>query len=129
MSGNRNFAQAAGHQIALGVLCDRVGEELLHLAALSAVVQQALSLFHFAEHTDAAAIRGLQGIDRITQSLDDLARLVRALAEQVPADQRLQIGPLLAGLRLHELQTRLGFDATPSPQVPCVLAPGEIHWL
>lgn len=103
-----------------------VGRELDSLAALSAEVQLALSLCHFAEHTDASAIRGLQGIDRITQSLEDLARLMQALSAELPKAHSLAPTPLLATLRLRELRLRLSMQ-TPSAAPPAVS--GDILWL
>jgi len=87
----------------LDALAARVGEELETLAALSAEVQQALSLCHFSEHTDPSAIRGLQGIDRITQSLEDLGRLMNAVSGEMPEGVYLHAVPILSRLRLHEL--------------------------
>ena len=87
----------------LDALAARVAEELETLAALSAQVQQALSLCHFADHTDPSAIRGLQGIDRITQSLEDLGRLMNAVSGEMPEGVYLHAVPILSRLRLHEL--------------------------
>ena len=115
-------------EIALGALTARVAQELVCLASLSAEVQLALSLCSFAKHTDAEAIRGLQGIDRITQSLDDLARLVHALASQVPEDLSAPSGPLLSHLRLHELLARID-PASSKPSTPAPnMEAGDILW-
>lgn len=103
-----------------------IGRELESLAALSAEVQLALSLCHFAEHTDVSAIRGLQGIDRITQSLEDLARLMQVLAGELPKGRRLAAAPLLANLRLRELRQRLSTEER--AQAPAA-TPGDILWL
>lgn len=97
----------------LDALSLRVAEELDTLAALSAEVQRALSKCHFADHTDPSAIRGLQGIDRITQSLEDIARLMAAVAREVPAGVGLPAAPILSRVRLHELVHNLDPDAGP----------------
>ncbi|MBW6506995.1 MAG: hypothetical protein K0B00_09620 [Rhodobacteraceae bacterium] len=115
-------------EIALGTLTARVAQELQSLATLSAKLQLALSLCSFAGHTDAEAIRGLQGIDRVTQSLEDLARLVHALALRLPENLSAPAAPLLASLQLHELLARIGSTAPyPGVTVPEMEA-GDILW-
>ncbi|SOC12150.1 hypothetical protein [Rhodobacter maris] len=95
----------------LDALAGRIGDELDTLARLSAEVQRALSMCHFAEHTDIEAIRGLQGIDRITQALEDLGRLMAAVSTEMPQDVKLHAVPILSRLRLHELAQNLDPDA------------------
>lgn len=111
----------------LDALAQRVADELDTLAQLSAGVQMALSLCHFADHTDPEAIRGLQGIDRITQSLEDLGRLMAAVSGEMPANVRLHAVPILSRLRLHELVASLDPDA--GPVVRHQDLQGEIMWL
>ncbi len=111
----------AHRDLPLDALAQRVADELDTLARLSAGVQAALSLCHFAEHTDAAAIRGLQGIDRITQSLEDLGRLMAAVSREMPANVRLHAVPILSRLRLHELV------ATLDPAAPPLVRETEMH--
>lgn len=110
----------------LDALAQRVADELDTLAQLSAGVQTALSLCHFAEHTDIEAIRGLQGIDRITQSLEDLGRLMAAVSGEMPPNVRLHAVPILSRLRLHELVTNLAPGAPPAVRQP--ETQGEIMW-
>ena len=97
----------------LDALAARVADELDTLAQLSAGVQSALSMCHFAEHTDPGAIRGLQGIDRITQALEDLGRLMAAVSGEMPEGVRLRAVPILSRLRLHELVQNLDPDSVP----------------
>ncbi|SIS74083.1 hypothetical protein [Phaeovulum vinaykumarii] len=111
----------------LDALAARIGDELESLAALSAEVQSALSLCIFSEHTDPSAIRGLQGIDRITQALEDLGRLMSAVSTEMPRDVNLHAVPILSRLRLHELVNNL------DPSVERTAAvededEGEIQW-
>jgi hypothetical protein len=114
--------------LVLDQLAAQVGREIETLAQLSADVQLALSLCRFSEHTDPRAIRGLQRIDRITQALEDLGRMMRALSEQLPRDLTLSAAPILAPLRLHELLARL--DPVPGTIAPDPLADaGEFQWL
>lgn len=111
----------------LDALAARIGDELDTLARLSSEVQRALSLCHFAEHTEAEAIRGLQGIDRITQALEDLGRLMAALSTEMPQDVKLHAVPILSRLRLHELANNLDPQVERTPQ-GCDDA-GDIQWL
>jgi hypothetical protein len=109
----------------LDALAARIGDELDTLAGLSANVQSALSLCHFAEHTDPSAIRGLQGIDRITQALEDLGRLMAAVSCEIPSDVNVHSVPILSRLRLHELINNLGPDGQ---KVSPIKDDGEIQW-
>ena len=116
----------AHRDLPLDALAQRVADELDTLAQISAGVQTALSLCHFADHTDADAIRGLQGIDRITQSLEDLGRLMAAVSCEMPENVRLHAVPILSRLRLHELVSNLDPDTAPVARQPDLQ--GEIMW-
>lgn len=111
----------------LDALALRVGDELETLARLSADVQKAISLCEFSEHTDSSAIRGLQGLDRITQSLEDLGRLMAAISAGISSDVKLQTVPLLSQLRLHELIANL--DPDHERQIASRSDDGEVFWL
>lgn len=110
----------------LDALAARVGDELDTLARLSSEVQRAISLCHFADHTDADAIKGLQGIDRITQALEDLGRLMAAVSTEMPQDVKLHAVPILSRLRLHELATNL--DPLSAQHAVPEEEAGEIQW-
>lgn len=103
MDERQDIASSGRHRLALHALTARVGEELETLARLSTDVQRALSTCGVSEGTDAQAIRELQGIDRITQSLEDLGRLMSNISTEIPTGVSLQAGPILSQLRLHEL--------------------------
>lgn len=109
----------------LDALAARIGDELDTLARLSSDVQRALSMCHFADHTDPAAIRGLQGIDRITQALEDLGRLMNAVSGEIPNDVKLHAVPILSRLRLHELINNLNPAARTPKAEP---SEGDIQW-
>ncbi|MER5171543.1 hypothetical protein [Thioclava sp. GXIMD2076] len=116
------------HQdLPLDALAARVGDELETLARLSADVQKAISACEFAEHTQAEAIRGMQGIDRITQSLEDLGRLMAAVSGEMPQGVKLHAVPILSRLRLHELITNLN-PAEERIVLSHDEADGEIEW-
>lgn len=110
----------------LDALASRISEELETLARLSSDVQKALSICEFAEHTDPMAIRGLQGIDRITQALEDLGRLMSAVSSELSPEIKLHAVPILSRLRLHELVTNL------DPELDRVILSrdfdGEVQW-
>ena len=76
-------------------------------------------------HTDPEAIRGLQGIDRITQALEDLGRLMAAVSSEMPRDVNVHSVPILSRLRLHELIQNLDPDA---PAVQKIKEDGDIQW-
>lgn len=116
----------AGHDLPLEELAARIGKELDALAILSARVQSALSLCAFSEHTAPEAIRGLQGIDRITQALEDLGRLMMAISNELPPDIHVQSAPVLSQLRLRELIRSLD-HGNPLGKVPTESV-GEVQW-
>ena len=120
-----NKRQTERRDLPLDALAARIGDELDTLAGLSAEVQRALSLCHFAEHTDPDAIRGLQGIDRITQALEDLGRLMAAVSSEMPKNVNVHSVPILSRLRLHELINNLDPDA---PKIVAIKDDGDIQW-
>jgi hypothetical protein len=124
---HREINPSASHEVALGELAARVGEELETLARLSTDVQRALSKCSFADGTEAQTIRELQGIDRMTQSLEDLGRFMSNIADEIPDGIVLQAGPVLSRLRLRELVENLdpGHAKTIMPRDD----DGEIVWL
>ena len=110
----------------LDALAARIGDELETLARLSSEVQRAISLCHFSDHTAPEAIRGLQGIDRITQALEDLGRLMAAVSSEMPTDVKLHAVPLLSRLRLHELIANL--DPARAKADHAIAETGDIQW-
>ncbi len=129
---NRTSSRKAGaqdHEVPLILLNDRLRLELVQRAEHSAEIQRALSLCHLelAGVIDAEAIRGLQRIDRVTQTLEDLAEFMAALCASLPRDLRVNADPLLARLRLKELADALDPDHPPATQED--RSSGEILWL
>ncbi|AOZ69452.1 hypothetical protein LPB142_09130 [Rhodobacter xanthinilyticus] len=119
--------EPARRDLPLDALAARIGDELDTLARLSSEVQKALSMCHFADHTDPKAIMGLQGIDRITQALEDLGRLMAAVSGEMPSDVKLHAVPILSRLRLHELINNLDPEM-PKISVQEAADEGEIQW-
>lgn len=126
MESSQTKSKITHRDLELDALAARIGDELETLARLSSDVQKALSMCHFAEHTDPAAIRGLQGIDRITQALEDLGRLMAAVSGEMPKDVKLHAVPILSRLRLHELVNNLDPDA--QPVLMSRDYDGEVQW-
>ena len=118
---------AERRELPLDALAARVGHELDALARLSADVQAALSMCRFSEHTDPSAIRGLQGIDRITQALEDLGRLMTAVSSEMPNDVFVHAVPILSRLRLHELVRNLDPDIAKG-KARSIEPDGDIDW-
>lgn len=111
--------------LALDILARRVADELALLSSLSLALQEALSHCPFATHPDAATLVGLQGIDRISQGIDDLRRLMDALPDHLPDAITVAPRTLLAPLRLRDLADRLGAANRPAaPRNPG----GDICW-
>ncbi len=112
----------------LATLLARVGTELAALTALAQDLQFALS--DCAPNPPAAAdtLAGLQSVDRITQTLSDLSRLIAALSDG-PAQHGQPPGAELADMVvLRDLAARL-FPAPGGQTAPAEPeATGEILW-
>ncbi|KEO60306.1 hypothetical protein [Thioclava indica] len=127
MEERQRITPSGDHKVALNALTARVGDELETLARLSTDVQRALSACGVSEGTDAQAIRELQGIDRITQSLEDLGRLMSDISAEIPKDVSLHAETILSRLRLHELIENL--DPAHEKNIMPREDDGEIMWL
>lgn len=128
MSRPQPFALSPDRRdIPLDALAARIANELATLAGLSFEVQSALSLCHFSNHTDPDAIRGLQGIDLITQALEDLERLMRAVSAELTAEVKIPVAPLFSDLKLHDLIGVL--DPACNPEEPRRCEVGDVQWL
>ena len=100
-------ASANGDGTSLAALSRRIAAEL---SSAAQVCQRAEDLAAgLAADGDAplARLAPLQALDELTQRLDNLAAVLEAIAEQAPDDWRLNVGPLLAQVRLGELACRL----------------------
>jgi hypothetical protein len=117
---------ASSEHLDLAVLTHQVSDELGLLAHLAGDVQIALSMCQFDPAGSQAAIKGLQQIDRLTQTLEDLSRMTGVLATLVPNDLAVSKDAVLAPVVLRDLVSR--FDkstgATSSP-----LPSDEVLWL
>lgn len=121
------FRPPTRDDLALDTLARRVADELALLSSLSLALQEALSRCRFATHPDAATLAGLQGIDRISQGIDDLRRLMDALPAHLPDAVAVAPGALFAPLRLRDLVDRLAAAERPPMPAPCDVS-GEVCW-
>ncbi|MCY1125362.1 hypothetical protein OU426_00710 [Frigidibacter sp. RF13] len=91
----------------MAALASRVASELHQLAGLALDLQDALSAAGVAQKALGEAMAGLQAIDRITQNLGDLSRLLTALGGQLTPSTTIATPPLADGLILRDLAHRL----------------------
>ena len=103
--------------LALAELTQRIGSELDYLRRLSLTVQAALSQCTGAHPSDAETLKGLQGIDRITQGLADIARLMTDISNAAPQGIYLTRHSLKHRLQLRGLCQRI-FVADPKLYQP-----------
>lgn len=94
----------------LGVVLARAGTVLSDLAGVALSVQGAITDSLPGHGVTRQAIIGLQGIDRITQVVADIARLLEDAAGMIP--EGLEVDPVLVLHRvsLAELSQRIGDD-------------------
>lgn len=132
-----------GPNLALDRLAALLAGELARLARLADEVQDALAQCEFVAPPPAPVMRGLQGIDRIAQGLDDLRRLIAALPVEVIGTVQIPAAPLIAGIRQRDLGGRITPGPGSRPEAATVSpaaaarpgharpepAPGDITWL
>lgn len=112
--------------LALQVALLRLGRELGLIGRACAGVQRALSICSFCPGTDPEAIRGLQDIDRITQSLEDLARMAQYMGKVCPIEPRLSRTALAAQARLHDIADFIA--PSDAPHQVNISDAGDVAW-
>ncbi len=100
--------------VRLDALAERISAELGLLLNLSLQLQDAMSCCTSPRCHEAKILGALQGIDRISQGLCDLARLTAEIGLLTPDSVRLERQPLDARLRLRDLALRLQLHDAPS---------------
>jgi len=121
-------------EIAVVALASRVAGELSHLAGLALDLQNALSVAGIAQRAPGEASAGLQAIDRITQNLGDLSRLLAALGGQLTPSTTIAAPRLADELILRDLAHRLfGAEAAPEAAAGADASPqaepsGDVSW-
>lgn len=127
MSDERHNA----NHVHLDALAQRISAELKRLLHLSLDLQDALSRFASLRDHDPKSLGALQGVDRISQDLCDLARLTKEIGLRTPNSILLERQPLDARLRLRDLSHRLqlhdtaSLDCTADGPLDLVREPGE----
>lgn len=111
--------QHPADRVRLGALAERISTELKLLLYLSLQLQDAMSRSTSLGSHEVSTLGALQGIDRISQGLCDLARLTQEIGLRTPDSILLERQPLDARLRLRDLSLRLQLHDAPS--VGCML--------
>lgn len=118
-----------GTSVPLSDLLTRVGDELDHLTGLANQMQAALSGALSGGPVEPHDIGGLQAIDRINQSLADLAQLMRAAADSLPADYAISTAAIRRAIVLFDLSRRLVEEKHPIAPGVLVGHSGDVDWL
>ena len=113
-------------QLALTDLATRIGGELDFLVHLSLTVQAALSHCTCTHPVDAETLKGLQGIDRITQGLADMARLMADIGETAPQGVYLARHALERRVQLRDLCQRIFVPEATASRPEARTVPGEV---
>ena len=102
----------------MATLLTRISLELRLLGTSIGGVELAVQhLAARAAKADAGAIRDLQGIDLIGQSVQNLAEFMACLAREVPTDWSIDIEPALHSISLQAIANRLVKSANaPAPE-------------
>lgn len=108
-------APHSADQVRLHALAERISAELNRLLHLSLDLQDAMSRCTSLRNCDRYTLGALQGIDRISQDLCDLARLTEEIGLRTPNSIFLDRRPLDARLRLRDLSLRLQLHFAQSP--------------
>lgn len=113
-------------EVALADLARRIAAELDHLAALSQSVQNAVSHCACTHRAAPQTLMDLQGIDKITQGITDLAQLMTNMGVAAPASTMLASTTLSQQMLLHGLIGRLLQPEPGAIRNRGASAPGEV---
>lgn len=114
-------------EIALSTLLCRIAKELEVLSDLADTAQLALSHCIFLHPPETTISAGLQGMDRISQELEDLHRLTKWLERRVPDDQHVEASALRTEILLRDLADRLTAPNTGDRREDEV-GNGDVNW-
>lgn len=129
MPDNTARNDATGDRIALDEVLGEISKEAGRLAEQCGVIQWSISaMLDLVDHPDLGAeIHMLQDIDRIQQTLVDIASILAATRTRMPG-QTVDRDGVLASVRLESLRQRLGLSPGPAAERPAE-DPSEITWL
>jgi len=128
-SASKASAERSGQQTEAGALAPgllRLAAEVARLEGELEQLQHDLAPLAAAGGLDPAQMRDFQALDRITQSLTDLATFAGTLARHAPEATALPEETLAAGLKLEEMRRRLAHGA-PAPD--SAESSEDIDWL
>lgn len=126
-SGPPSKAADGAVEIPFGTLCRRIQDELLSLTVLAAEVQVAIGPALASDAQLSPAVqRSLQAVDRLHQTLDDLARVSGHLASET-RNAPVPVDPLSRVIRLRHLAHKL-FDDVDAPFALSEDDSGDIAW-
>lgn len=109
-------------------LAVRIGTELAEMTGLAEAVQLSLSDLLQGSPKPPEKLAELQAIDRLTQLLSDLSRLLPAIANVMPPGGFLADAELDRIICLKDLLVRLVSDQ-PAPQTNAGGGTGQVQWL
>lgn len=115
--------------VALAVLTGRIAAELGQMSAITLDLQGALSALLGEQLPRSMTVAGLQSIDRVSQQLGDLARLMHVLAAASPADATIPAAQIRDSMQLSDLARRLVAESLPVHPGPALHATGDVQWL
>jgi uncharacterized protein with PhoU and TrkA domain len=102
----------------------RLADVIRALEADAVSIQETLSELGAGAARPVGHVVRLQAIDRMTQSLADVARAVTSLASRVPRRVSVPLSELDGVLRLGTLRSHVGTGRRETEA-----AAGEVHWL
>ncbi|WP_264770751.1 hypothetical protein [Defluviimonas salinarum] len=115
-------------EMVLAALLQEVATELASSAALAGSVQVALSRCRFSVPPDPETLTKLQGLDRISQSLDSVSRLMASLSACLPQDVMVATSALNADQRHNNLPQRITRSGR-TESGESLSRPGDVAWL
>lgn len=116
-------------RIGLSPLTNRIAAELDRMAWLAAGLQVALSPAVRAGGLNTADLASLQAIDRLTQLLADLSRLMAVVADAAPPSASLTVADLREVIVLRDFLYRMTTPGAACETDRPEQSAGEVQWL
>ncbi|MDW4548740.1 hypothetical protein R5H32_05175 [Defluviimonas sp. D31] len=113
--------------IALAALLQDVATELSDLATLAGSVQEALSHCDVSDPPDPETLAKLQGLDRLSQGLDNVGRLMATLPAHLPQDLTVATSALISDRR-HSYLRRRAAESGRVESEEAKSRPGDVIW-
>lgn len=110
MNSPAQNTEPANETVELGAVLNRLSSELHRLAASAADVQEAISFKVRDFHTSAKSIQDIQGLDALTQKLQDLARFSASTAHAIAFPVKLSKTAVFSDIILQDIRRTLDPD-------------------